>query len=178
MGPALKTLTLEYRAFELFDGTTPAPPFSEGKLDDRQIYVFEAERIGNIPLQFGEDNPPTSESTVARKVMTWMVVYGTVVDPAAAVLSLGIANLSATLPTLTLAPLVFMSANTIGVYSPRCQSIPQGYSLKISNVIPLAGAPAILRLRIVQPASPEDEASWMSACCCKSGFIDNRIPRA
>lgn len=175
-GPNLKTLTLEYRAFGSFDGSTPAPPFSEGVLDARQIYVFEAVNIGIIPLQFGEE-PPTSDSTIARKVMTWMLTYGTVINPPpTAVLTLALANYHENDPPIALQSLVEQNAGTLGVYSQRCQSIPQGYALRISNLVPLPGMPAILRIRIVQPASPEDEASWMAACCCKAGFIDTQIP--
>lgn len=178
-GPSLQTLTLEYRASIAFDGTTPAPPFSEGELDERQIYVFEVDRLGIIPLQFGEEEA-TSNSPLARKVMSWMVAYGGVVDPLSAILHLGLVNYSdTTTAPLVIKPLVLQDPAAVGVYSPRCQSISQGYSLIISNMLPQGSLiPLILRLRIVQLQSPEDEASWMAACCCKANLPDNQIPRA
>lgn len=183
-GPTFKTYVLEYRALLGFDGLTPAPAWDTAVVGADQIYRFEAPAIGVIPLWMPIDGEPNSNGAYAKRWVTWALLLGeTLLTPEPRV-ALAVTNSNPVDPTAMLpvesylltippAPPGFIAE---GVYSRRCLFVPQGYGLVVRDVSAFAdGRPAVLRMRVIVEQSVEDEALWMSACCCKSEFVDNVV---
>lgn len=187
-GTALQTLTLEYRALNGFDGSTPAPPFDQGRITPSQIHRFDVADLGWIPLRGPLDEEaaalsPPGNGAYAKRWLCWVMVYGEIIDP-----FLPTVQLAITAPWFPVPAAVPVQDYLVGVipeppgfttegqYSRRCLFVPQGYNVRVSNVAPFAdGRPAVIRTRVIVEQSSEDEGSWMSACCCKANMPDNNI---
>jgi hypothetical protein len=170
----MQTLTLEYRVFDRCDGLTEAPPFSEGVLDDRQIYVFEVARLGRIPLRFddGPENPP-QPSAPANRFITWAVLLGVPVDSEG--LSVGFANRVSGNVT-AIEPVGQISVGSEALYLRRCIKVPQGGLVVVNNVDAPPGAFAMVRLRVQQAENGEQQQQLELACCCKRSIPNTNVP--
>jgi hypothetical protein len=181
-GTALQTLTLEYRALNGFDGSTPAPAFDQGTVTPAQIHRFDVADLGLLPLQLPIEGDPVGNGAYAKRWLCWVLVYGVVVDPLIPWIELAITNTGDPNPSV---PVLSYLTGVIpvppgfigeGVYARRCLFVPQGYNVRVSNIAPFPdGRPAVIRTRVIVEQSAEDEASWMDACCCKANLPDNNI---
>jgi hypothetical protein len=179
MAPSsFQTLTIEYRVHDRCDGTTEAPPFSEGVLDERQIYVFEVARLGVIPLRFDDApvNPPLPAAPATR-IITWAVLTGiqTSTDFGSG-LTLGLVERVAGLGTVPVEPVAQITAGSEGVYLRRCVNVPQGCVLLVNQIQAPPGYMAIIRLRVQQLQNGEQQQQLSLACCCKRDLVDINVP--
>lgn len=171
-----QTLTLEYRVYDLCDGTTEAPPFSDGELDDRQIYVFEVQRLGVIPLRFGDEVVnPENPSAPANRVITWALLTGV---PTAfsetSGLSVGLSFLGQS--TMPVERVGQISVSSDGLYVRRCIKVPQGGVLLVRGIEAPPTGPAIIRLRVQQAENGEQQHQLELACCCKETMGNINVP--
>jgi len=174
---SFQTLTLEYRVFDQCDGTTEAPPFSEGVLDDRQIYVFEVQRLGIIPLRFGEEEElPANPSAPANRTLTWSLFTGVPQSQVAgAGVNVGSRERSSGLLQIV-EPVGQIADGSEGLYLRRCVPVPQGGVLVVDQIDSPPVGPAIIRLRVQQVENGEQAQMLAAACCCKNGELDINVP--
>ena len=174
---SFQTLTLEYRVFDRCDGTTEAPPFSEGQLDERQIYVFEVQRLGVIPLRFGdEEELPEQPSTQANRFLTWSLLTGVpTANNFESGLGVGFAERDSG-QTFPIEPVGQIALGSEGLYLQRCVKVPQGGVVLVNDIEAFPGAPAIVRLRVQRPENGEQQHQLELACCCKDGLADLDVP--
>lgn len=172
---SIQTLTLEYRVFDRFDGETEAPPFSEGVVDERGIYVFEVARLGIVPLRFGEEEElPDQPAAPSPRYLTWTVLRG--LSTASPNMGIGGQIRQGGLGAVLLEPTATIADGAEGIYLRRCVKVPQGGVILLDGVDAPADGPAIFRCRVQIPQNSEQRGFLDNACCCKSSLTDINLP--
>jgi hypothetical protein len=174
----LQTLTLEYRVYDSCDGVTEAPPFSDGEIDERQVIVFEVQRLGRIPLRFldAETENPDDPSAYSERFLTWTVLRGTPTS-FGTYDGLNVAEVERASPRVVeVVHVGQIPSGKTGLYIRRCVRVPQGGMLTIDGIDAPAGEFAVVRLRIQQAESNEQSQMLVKACCCKENLPDVSLP--